>query len=72
MVCFLLLDGISIFVGYLMPKLSFKKISSDTISHIAEEIEAGSYLFQGCKSKSERNSPTGVRISLIRGRSPAL
>ena len=66
-----LFNGMSTFVGYLMPKPSFEKNSGDAVQPIAGGI-GGSCLSQEYLSKSERNRATGVRIRSLRFRGPSV
>ena len=52
-----------------MPKVSLKKVISDTTYPIVKDIERVSYLSQGYQSESERNTVTGVwtRLSWSHG-----
>ena len=71
LVWFLLFNGISTSVGYLMPKPFSEKNSSATILPIARRIRV-SYLSQGYLSESECNSAIGVRTRVLRFHSPSL
>ena len=62
-----LFNGISTFVGYLMPKLSSEN-SSGTIYPIARRIRG----FIPFPRVNERNSATRVRTRVLRFCSPAL
>ena len=67
-----LFNGMSTFLGYLMPKPFSEKNSSGTIlTHIWED--KGVHTFsQGYLPESERNNSTEVQTRLLRFRSPSL
>ena len=65
-----MVNGISTCVGYLVPKPSFQKNSSDTV-YLIVGIRS-SYLSQGYQSENGRTSVTAIRTHLLRCCSPVL